>query len=119
MTEAAFYRWTDLPETDLTPQIKKRLITGEKIMVLNLTLSKGAVVGEHRHPHEQISYVFSGALEFEINGEKRVVRSGEGVVLPSNIPHAVVALEETQVLDTFSPPREDFLSDEPPAYMRK
>lgn len=119
MTEATFYKWADLPESNLTPQIKKRLVTGEKIMVLNLTLSKGAVVGEHHHPHEQISYVLSGALEFEINGQKRVVRSGEGVVLPANIPHAVVALEETQVLDTFSPPREDFLSSEPPAYMRK
>jgi len=119
MTEATFYKWADLPETALTPQIKRRLVTGEKVMVLNLTLSKGAVVGEHHHPHEQVSYILSGALEFEINGEKRVVHSGEGVVLPSNIPHAVVALEETQVLDVFSPPREDFLSDEPPAYMKK
>jgi quercetin dioxygenase-like cupin family protein len=46
------------------------------------------------------------------------VHSGEVVVLPSNVPHAVVALQDTQVLDVFSPPREDFLTDETPAYMR-
>jgi quercetin dioxygenase-like cupin family protein len=118
MTQATFYKWADLPEVDLTPQIKRRLVTGEKVMLLNLTLAKGAIVGEHRHPHEQVSFVLSGALEFEINGEKQIVQGGEGVVLPSYIPHAVVALEDTQVLDVFSPPREDFLTDEPPAYMK-
>ena len=118
MTPATFYKWADLPEVDFTPQIKRRLITGEKVMLLNLTLAKGGVVGEHQHPHEQISYVLSGALEFTVNGEKSVVSSGEGVVLPSNVPHAVVALEDSHVLDVFSPPREDFLTNEPPAYMK-
>ena len=118
MTTATFYQWVDLPETAMTPQIKRRMVTGEKLMVLNLTLTKGAVVGEHHHPHEQISFVLSGALEFDLSGEKRVVRGGEGVVLPSNLPHAVVALEDSQVLDMFSPPREDFLTGETPAYMK-
>jgi quercetin dioxygenase-like cupin family protein len=119
MSQATFYKWSDLPETALTPDIKRRMITGEKVMVLNLTLAKGAIVGQHHHPHEQVSFVLSGALEFEINGEKQRVQGGEGVILPSNIPHAVVALEDTHVLDIFSPPREDFLSDEPPAYMKE
>ncbi|MBI1879234.1 MAG: cupin domain-containing protein [Chloroflexi bacterium] len=119
MTQATFHTWADLPEVALTPQIKRRLVAGEKVMLLNLTIAKDAVVGEHRHPHEQVTCVLSGRLEFEINGEKRVAHSGEVVVLPSNVPHAVVALEDTHVLDIFSPPREDFLTDETPAYMRK
>lgn len=118
MTQATFHTWADLPEVALTPQIKRRLVVGEKVMLVTLTIAKDAVVGQHHHPHEQVSYILSGLLEFEINGEKRVVGSGEVVVLPSNIPHAVVALEDTLVIDVFSPPREDFLTDETPAYMR-
>jgi quercetin dioxygenase-like cupin family protein len=118
MSQATFHKWADLPEVALTPQIKRRQVVGEKTMLVNLTIAKDAVVSEHHHPHEQVSYVLSGMLEFEINGQKRVVHSGEVVVLPSNVPHAVVALQDTQVLDVFSPPREDFLTDETPAYMR-
>ena len=119
MSEATFYQWSDLPEVALTPQIKRRLIVGEKVMLLELFLTKGAVVHEHFHPHEQVSNVLSGALEFEINGQKRVVRAGEVVVLPSNIPHAVIVLEDCRVLDIFSPPREDFLTDATPGYMQE
>jgi quercetin dioxygenase-like cupin family protein len=119
MTKATFYKWADLPQTMLTPQIGRRLVTGEKVMLVKLILAKGTVVAEHKHPHEQITYVLSGALEFAINGEKRVVGSGDLVVIPSEVSHEVVAVEDTEVLDAFSPPREDFLIDETPEYMKR
>ncbi len=116
--EPSYYTWADMPETEFTPQIRRRLVSGQKVMLVKLTLDQGAVVGQHSHPHEQVSYIFSGALEFTINDEKRVVHGGEVVVIPSNAPHSVVVLEPAEVLDIFSPPREDFLTAEPPAYMK-
>jgi quercetin dioxygenase-like cupin family protein len=119
MSQATYYKWTDLPETAYTAQIRRRLVTGEKVMLVNLSLAAGAVVSQHQHPHEQVSYVLAGALEFDINGEKRLVRGGEVVVIPSHVPHAVIVLEDSQVLDVFSPPREDFLTNETPEYMQR
>jgi quercetin dioxygenase-like cupin family protein len=118
MPKATLYKWADLPQTALTPQIGRRLVAGQKVMLVEITLAKGAAVGEHSHPHEQVSHILSGALEFTVNGEKQVVSSGEVLVLPSHVPHAAVALEDTVALDVFSPPREDFLTDETPAYMK-
>jgi quercetin dioxygenase-like cupin family protein len=88
-------------------------------MSVYLTLDKGAIVGEHKHPHEQISHIISGSMEFEVAGEKRVMGPGEVLYIPSNVPHAAVALEDTINIEIFSPPREDFLTDEPPAYMQE
>jgi quercetin dioxygenase-like cupin family protein len=86
MAKATFYRWTDLPETELTAQIKRRLITGEKAMLVELDFLKGTVISKHKHPHEQITYILSGALEFEVHGEKRVIREREVVVVLQMCP---------------------------------
>jgi quercetin dioxygenase-like cupin family protein len=118
MSKATCYNWADLPPTAMTPQIERRLISGENMMLVQFRLAKGAQVAEHHHLHEQMSYVLSGQLEFDVQGEKRVVKGGEVIHLPSNIPHAAYVLEDSLVLDTFSPPREDFLSGEQPDYMK-
>ncbi|MFC1974988.1 cupin domain-containing protein [Chloroflexota bacterium] len=110
MSQPTYHKWTDLPQTPMAPKIKRRLVSGEKVMVVEVTLEQGAVVPAHHHPHEQMSHILSGRLEFEINGAKRVVMEGEIVHLPSNVPHGVVALADSIVLDIFSPPREDFLT---------
>jgi quercetin dioxygenase-like cupin family protein len=110
MSQPTYHKWTDLPQTSMAPKIKRRLVSGEKVMVVQVTLEQGAVVPAHHHPHEQMSHILSGQLEFEINGAKRVVIEGEIVYLPSNVPHGVVALVNSVVLDIFSPPREDFLT---------
>lgn len=109
MSEASYYKWTALPETAMGPQIERRLVSGEKVMLVKVTLAKGAAIAEHNHPHEQMTQILSGKLEFEVEGDKRIVGEGEIVHLPSNVPHAVVALEDTVAIDVFSPPREDFL----------
>jgi quercetin dioxygenase-like cupin family protein len=110
MNKAIYYQWANLPQTPMAPQIQRRLVSGEKVMVVEVTLEQGAVVPAHYHPHEQMSCILSGKLEFDINGDKRVVCGGEIVHLPSNVSHGVVALADTVVLDVFSPPREDFLT---------
>jgi len=106
-----FYTWADLPQTPMSPQIRRRVVGGDKVMIVEVTLDKGAVVVTHQHPHEQITHPLSGALEFDLDGVKRVVRPGDVAHIPSNAPHRVVALEDTVTLDIFSPPREDFMVD--------
>lgn len=112
MAKQSYYKWTDLPQTAVTPQIERRLVTGERVMVVELTLAKGVIIGEHQHPHEQLTHLLSGKIEFDFRGEKRIMVSGEIVHIPSNVPHAVVALEDSVAFDIFSPPREDFLTEE-------
>ena len=118
MAPTSYYKWADLPQVEMTPKIRRRLVSGEKLMSVYFTLDEGAIVAEHQHPHEQITHVLSGRLEFEVNGEKRVIGAGEVVCIPSNAPHRVTVLEDTTALDVFSPPREDFLTGEKPDYMK-
>ncbi len=70
-------------------------------------------------PHEQIAVMVSGKLRLAVGDEETVMGPGDMVLIPSNTPHEAEALEDTVVMDIFSPPREDFLSGEGPAYMNK
>src|SRR5215475_6327997 len=101
----------------LSPTIGRKIISGDKVMVAQVFLAKGAVVPEHYHESEQITYILEGALEFEIGGERVVVGQGQVLRIPSNLPHKAVALEDTLDLDVFSPIREDWLKKDD-AYLR-
>ena len=77
------------------------------------------MVAVHSHAHEQISMVRKGALKFVVDGQERVVRAGEMLALPSNVPHGVVeTLEDSVVVDVFSPAREDWIKGDD-AYLRR
>jgi unsaturated pyranuronate lyase len=120
-TEARFHRWEDLPREKLNDLLDRRLVTGERIMLAHVYLKKGCVVPRHFHENEQLTYVLEGALHFWLgeNGEKeQVVRAGEVLVIPSNLPHKAEALEDTLDVDIFAPPRQDWL-DGTDAYLRQ
>ena len=87
-------------------------------MLARIILRKGSIVPQHSHDNEQITYVLDGALKFVIDGKELVVRSGEILVIPSNLPHSAEALEDTVDLDIFCPPRQDWISGTD-AYLRK
>jgi quercetin dioxygenase-like cupin family protein len=106
------YRWDEMPKERVTDQIARRLVTGERIMLAHVYLTKGSVVPRHSHENEQITYILSGALRFwigEDEGREVVVRAGEVLHIPSNLPHKAEALEDTLDVDVFSPPRQDWL----------
>ena len=111
------YRWDGVPLEVLSQTISRRMITGEKSMIARVYLKKGAVVPEHKHENEQITFVLEGALEFQIDGRTVMVRAGEVLVIPSWMPHSAVAAEDTDDLDLFCPPRQDWLSGND-AYLR-
>jgi quercetin dioxygenase-like cupin family protein len=110
---ASYYRWSEIPSEQVNPDLTRRLVTGERIMVASVELQRGCVVPQHSHVHEQISYVLEGWLRLTVGDEGAEVydlRAGDVVVVPSNVPHAAQALEDTRVLDVFNPPREDWIN---------
>jgi quercetin dioxygenase-like cupin family protein len=88
---------------------RKIFAPGETIMSMLVELKQGGMGTEHSHPHEQLSFVVTGKLEFTISGILHYVSSGEQILVPSNQLHTVLALEDTQVLETFTPLRQDLL----------
>ena len=112
------YTWDKMEMEVLSPTISRKIISGEKAMVAQVFLKKEAVVPEHHHESEQITYILDGALKFELEGKEVIVRKGEVLHIPSNVPHRAVALEDTLDLDIFSPIRTDWLSKND-AYLRR
>jgi quercetin dioxygenase-like cupin family protein len=101
--------WDEVKEEWVSPNISRRLIYLNNVMVAKLFLRKGTFVPEHHHESEQITWVFKGALEFQIQGRKIVVGEGQVLPIPSNVPHAATAIEDTEEVDIFSPIRRDWL----------
>lgn len=107
---AVRYRWSDLATDRPMEQLERRRIIGEKMMISRVHLEKGCVVPTHSHENEQFACVVSGRLSFGIGAEGSasrrvvVVENGEVLHLPPNVPHSAEALEDTLVLDLFSPP---------------
>jgi quercetin dioxygenase-like cupin family protein len=111
-------RLNDMPVEHLNPLIDRQFVAGERTMLARIILRKGSFVPLHSHENEQIAYVLDGALKFVIQGKELVVRSGEILVIPSNLPHSAEALEDTVDLDIFCPPRADWINGTD-AYLRK
>ena len=114
------YRWQDLPAEPLKGTITRRLVTSERMMIAHVYFKKGDDVPRHSHENEQITYILEGALHFWFgaNGEREItVRAGEVVVIPSDLPHRALALEDTLDVDVFCPPRQDWLNGTD-AYLR-
>lgn len=90
--------------------VKRKLLSrGGGLMMTEVTFEKGAIGAIHSHPHEQISYIVRGSFEFNLNGNLQVVKTGDSIYVPSDIPHGVIALEDKSIiLDVFTPQREDF-----------
>jgi len=106
------YRWQDMEPERVTDVIRRRLVTGERGMLAEVLLDRGAVVPKHSHDNEQFTYILEGALRFWLGeqGETElVVRAGEVLHIPSGVPHRAEALEDTVDLDVFCPPRQDWL----------
>jgi quercetin dioxygenase-like cupin family protein len=122
MTEAKaiHYRWDELPREALKPDLGRRLIATERMMLAQVYLDKGCIVPTHSHENEQLTYILEGTLRFwlgEDESEVVDVSAGEVLHIPSHLAHKAEALETTLDVDVFVPPREDWL-DGSDAYLR-
>jgi quercetin dioxygenase-like cupin family protein len=106
------------PTEHLNPLLDRQFVSGEKGMLARLILRAGCVVPLHSHENEQITYILEGALKFSLQGKDIIVRAGEILIIPANLPHSAEALEDTVDLDLFCPPRADWINGTD-AYLRK
>jgi len=107
--ECKYIPWKNVEHEKLNDLIDREMVVGNRLMLARVFLKKGAHVPEHHHHNEQVTYILEGALKFAIDGKEIVVRAGEVLCIPSNMPHEAWALEDTLDLDVFDPPREDWL----------
>jgi quercetin dioxygenase-like cupin family protein len=99
------------PWIEIAPGIKRRTITtGASMYQMRAELEAGSRLPEHQHPQEQIVHVIKGRLRLLVADGAQELVTGESFYLASNVPHGVETVEDTTVLDTFSPPREDYLA---------
>ena len=96
---------------DLGGGVKRKVLSySEKLMACELTFEKGAVGAPHSHPHEQIGYIISGKLVYQEDGqEDKILETGDTYYVAPNVIHGVRILEDTKLLDIFTPMREDFV----------
>ena len=104
--------YPDLPHRtvkDLLPGIHARTFWGEKMLLAVVDLDANAVIPPHKHPHEQCGVVLKGELTFSIAGEVRTLHPGDPYVIPGDVEHnVIVGAEAAQVMDVFSPVREEY-----------
>ena len=101
---------SDAVPVEMLPGVVRRtLCSADRMTICEFTLDKDAVVPLHTHEHEQAGYVVRGRVIFEIGGETRELRAGDGYLAGSNVSHAVTALEPSVAIDIFSPPRTEYL----------
>lgn len=112
------HSWKSVEKEHLNPLSGRQVVHTETMTVARMHLKKGCVVPEHHHHNEQISMIEEGSLQFKIGGADRVVGAGDLVRIPPNVPHSVVALEDSIAVDLFSPPRQDWIRGDD-AYLRK
>jgi quercetin dioxygenase-like cupin family protein len=117
-SDVQYIRLAEMPIEHVNPLVDRQFIYGEKGMLARLVLRAGAMVPMHSHDNEQITYILQGALKFSLPERQVVVRSGEILVIPANVPHSAEALEDTVDLDVFCPPRTDWITGTD-AYLRK
>jgi len=105
----SYFCTDDLPATEMLPGVLRRAVYLDDVMLTFFDFEPRAVVPEHRHPHQQITLILSGAMEFDLDGEKRVLRAGDGVLIAPETPHGAVILDEPcRALDAWHPVREEY-----------
>ena len=105
-----FNRYAGVEARELLPGVTMRTLAhGERTLLAEVRLARGAVIPEHRHPQEQTGYLVAGRLEFSVAGESLVAEPGSSWSLPADLPHGASALEDSLVVEVFSPVRQDYM----------
>lgn len=99
------------PWIDIVPGIRRRTVAnGASMYQMMAELKAGSQMPEHKHPQEQIVHILKGRMKLIVSGVPHELKQGDSFYLGANVPHGVETIEETIVLDTFSPPRDDYLA---------
>lgn len=95
----------------LSDKITRQYLMGSQSMLVKWTLKKDALISEHYHPNEQITWITEGSVKVLSQGKEFIVKKGEVLIIPPYVPHEFMALEDTIDIDFFTPVREDWLNN--------
>jgi quercetin dioxygenase-like cupin family protein len=105
--------WESVPTEQVNPSMTRKMIWGEKLMIAKMKFQDGFIVPLHQHVHEQVTQVVSGQMRFWFGENKEQsmdLYPGDVIVIPSNLPHEALMIGEVEEIDTWAPPREDWLN---------
>ena len=112
MSQIRIRSYEDLNPVAQFPGVTRRtLVSGDRLTFVEIQLEPNAEVPEHTHPHEQAGHVADGLVRFRIGAVESDLGPGSSYLIPGDVPHHVVALEESTLVEVFSPVREDFAGD--------
>lgn len=110
MPSHKFFTVSELTGKEIRPGIGLRCAAGEQTMLTFFDFAPDAVIPNHKHPHEQITYMLTGEMEMTVAGEARLLTAGDGVVIPGNVEHSAKIIKgPAKALDAWYPKREDYL----------
>ena len=113
--------WETVPTEYVNPSMARKIISGEKLMIAKMKFKDGFVVPQHHHVHEQVTQVVAGQMRFWFGENKEHIMDlypGDVVVIPPNLPHEALMIGDVEEIDTWAPPRQDWL-DKTDDYLRK
>lgn len=113
--------WENVPTEEVTPSMHRKIVWGEKLMIAKMKFNDGFLVPQHHHMHEQVTQVLSGQIRFWFGENKDQIMdlyAGDVVVIPGNLPHEALMIGDVEEIDTWAPPRQDWL-DKTDDYLRK
>jgi quercetin dioxygenase-like cupin family protein len=112
--------WNSVPVEQVNPSMSRQIVCGEKLMIARIKFKDGFLVPKHSHFHEQVTQVISGKMRFwfgENKEEMMELNPGDVIVIPSNLPHEALMIGDVEEVDTWAPPRQDWL-DKTDGYLR-
>jgi quercetin dioxygenase-like cupin family protein len=104
------YNWNQVPAVELSPGLTRQMIHTPRMTILRVSFKKGVATPAHQHIHEQVTMLTSGAMRFDLAGVPVLLNPGDLLPIPSNVPHGAEALEDSVLIDVFTPPREDLIA---------
>jgi len=103
-----FCNINDIPEKEIIPGYFLKLVHTENVTIAYWRILKNMAMPEHAHPNEQTTNIIEGEFEIIINNQHRIIKSGDIVVIPKDIPHSGKALTDCKIIDVFYPLRNDY-----------
>lgn len=112
MADGYFVTPTHAPQQEMSDGVHRRTMgTTDEAMLCEIFLEKGAIIEHHHHQNDQVGYVVYGEVQITIGDETRICHGGDSYAIPGGVIHGVKALKDSLLVDVFSPPRKDFLTE--------
>ena len=98
----------DIEEKQMLPGLHVRFVHSENMTFAYWNIDAGAALPDHKHPHEQVVNIIEGDFELTVDGEPRIIKPGDVVIIPGNVSHSGKAITDSRIIDVFYPVREDY-----------